>query len=469
MTERHGHLPRIALAAADLGAALSASLAAYALRFGTVIADWVPITGRTDVLPARYAEALPVALAAMVGGAALAGAHGRDRLGRPASVGEALRAGLVSGAVLAALVLVYRERFQYSRLTIALAAALFAPAFLACRALAARLLASLRRNGRFRTPAAVVGGGAPAAALAQGLASNPWMGIDVLAVHAVGETPIAWRDAERLDDVTALVACVRHARVAEVFVALPAGESSRIPSLLEALSDVRADVHVVPDLGGAVLLNPGAAILSGVPIVSARSSPLYGVRAAAKRALDFTGALVLLVALSPLLALLALAVRVTSKGPVLYRQERMGLDGTPFRMLKLRTMRVDAEEATGPVFARPGDPRVTPLGRVLRRLSLDELPQLWNVLRGEMSLVGPRPERGPFIAEFRQRMPGYMLRHSVKAGMTGWAQVHGLRGGSSLEQRLRYDLEYIDRWSLLLDLEILGRTALQVLVGRNAC
>jgi len=147
----------------------------------------------------------------------------------------------------------------------------------------------------------------------------------------------------------------------------------------------------------------------------------------------------------------------------------MGLDGHRFGMLKFRTMRAGAEQASGPVFARRGDPRVTPLGRVLRRLSLDELPQLWNVVRGEMSLVGPRPERAPFIEEFRSRLPGYMLRQSVKAGMTGWAQVHGLRGDSSLEERLRYDLEYIDRWSLLFDLEILGRTAVQVVVGRNAC
>jgi lipopolysaccharide/colanic/teichoic acid biosynthesis glycosyltransferase len=123
---------------------------------------------------------------------------------------------------------------------------------------------------------------------------------------------------------------------------------------------------------------------------------------------------------------------------------------------------------SGPVFASRGDPRVTAVGRLLRRLSLDELPQLWNVLRGEMSLVGPRPERAPFIEQFRARLPGYMLRHTVKAGMTGWAQVHGLRGESSLEERLRYDLEYIDRWSFILDLEILGRTAVQVMVGRNA-
>ena len=172
--------------------------------------------------------------------------------------------------------------------------------------------------------------------------------------------------------------------------------------------------------------------------------------------------------LAPFLLLIGILVRLTSRGPALYSQERMGQNGRPFQMLKFRTMRADAESSSGPVFARPGDPRVTRVGRVLRRLSLDELPQLWNVVRGEMSLVGPRPERRAFIDEFRKSLSGYMLRHSMRAGMTGWAQVNGLRGDSSLHERLRYDLEYIDRWSLLFDLEILGRTTVQVLIGKNA-
>jgi exopolysaccharide biosynthesis polyprenyl glycosylphosphotransferase len=165
---------------------------------------------------------------------------------------------------------------------------------------------------------------------------------------------------------------------------------------------------------------------------------------------------------SPLLALIALATWATSGRPVLYAQERMGLDGHLFRMLKFRTMVRSAERETGPVWAAPGDPRRTPLGRVLRRTSLDELPQLWNVLRGDMSLVGPRPERPVFIEQFRREIPRYMLRHKVKAGLTGWAQVNGLRGNTSLHQRIEHDIYYIQNWSLGLDLRILlltiGRT-----------
>jgi len=165
-----------------------------------------------------------------------------------------------------------------------------------------------------------------------------------------------------------------------------------------------------------------------------------------------------LVALGPLLLLIALVVKLTSPGPVLLRQERMGLDGRAFSMLKFRTMRADAEVDSGPVWASPGDDRRTPAGAFLRRLSLDELPQLLNVLRGDMSLVGPRPERPVFVETFRRRIPGYMLRHKVKAGMTGWAQINGWRGNTSLEKRIEYDLYYIERWSLGFDLAILIKT-----------
>ena len=177
-----------------------------------------------------------------------------------------------------------------------------------------------------------------------------------------------------------------------------------------------------------------------------------------KRGLDLVIGGVTLVVLSPVLLVVASAVKLTSPGPALLRQERMGLDGRAFSMLKFRTMRADAEAESGPVWATPDDARRTALGAVLRRFSLDELPQLLNVLRGDMSLVGPRPERPVFVETFRRRIPGYMLRHKVKAGMTGWAQINGWRGNTSLEKRIEYDLYYIERWSLGFDLAILVKT-----------
>jgi exopolysaccharide biosynthesis polyprenyl glycosylphosphotransferase len=465
MTQRHGHLPRALLVAADMAAALAACVAAYVLRIGFEI---VPVTGRTDVLPARYLEALPFAATAMLGAAALAGLYGRRYFARPPGIAASLRAAGLALALLSTAALLYWRNFQYSRLTIVLAAASFAPCLLVARSLAARAIARLTGSPRYRSPALVVGGGAPAAALAQAIAGQSWMAVDVVAVLPVGEPPTAWPAARRIEGVAEARAFLDGGGAREVFVALAAAEARHLPALLDEFSQTPADVRVVPDLGGALLLNPSASVIAGLPVVSIRERPLYGLRAVAKRATDVLLALVLLVALSPLLALVALLVLCGAGTPILYRQERMGLDGRPFAMLKFRTMRADAESATGAVFTSRGDPRVTSVGRLLRRLSLDELPQFWNVVRGDMSLVGPRPERAPFIAQFRARLPGYMLRQTVKSGMTGWAQVHGLRGESSLEERLRYDLEYIDRWSLLFDLEILGRTAVQVMVGRNA-
>ena len=462
---RHGHLPRTLIFVADVCAALTAAGAAYALRFWT---GWIPIEGRVDVLPGRYLAALPVAVLVMLLSASLMGAYGDKILSQPAPLRTALRTTALAGGLLAATALLYHDVFQYSRLAVAFATIAFLPAFLAFRAIAARLTVTLRRRQDSGTRAIVIGGGAPAAALAGALRAQPWTGVRVQAVSPRGETPSAWQAATVLPSTEDVLALVSSGTIDEVYLALPAAQAEEIPSLLKALEQHPVDVRVIPDLGSAVLVNPHAFVLAGVPVVSLRERPLYGARAAAKRALDLVLAAVLLLALAPLLLMIAAIVRVTSTGGALFAQERMGLDERSFMMWKFRTMDVDAEAATGPVFTRAGDPRVTAFGRFLRRFSLDELPQLWNVVRGDMSLVGPRPERDEFVANFRNSFPGYMLRLSVQAGMTGWAQVHGLRGGSSLEERLRYDLEYIDRWSLLLDMEILFRTAGQVLIGKNA-
>ena len=172
-----------------------------------------------------------------------------------------------------------------------------------------------------------------------------------------------------------------------------------------------------------------------------------------------------LLLLSPLMMLIALVIKIESPGPVFYSQIRVGLDGKPFKMLKFRSMRMGAEATTGAVWASEGDPRRTRLGGILRKLSLDELPQLINVLVGEMSLVGPRPERPIFVEQFRQVVPRYMDRHQEKAGMTGWAQVNGLRGNTSIVERTKYDLYYIENWSLLFDLKIILRTVMNTLRG----
>jgi Undecaprenyl-phosphate glucose phosphotransferase len=256
-------------------------------------------------------------------------------------------------------------------------------------------------------------------------------------------------------------------QVDQVLVALPSRCFHRLPRIMEICADTTVDVKLVPDVYQYATLFGGLEEFGGLPIVNLQSVGVMGINALAKRAFDLILSTLFLVLLSPLMLLVAALVKLSSPGPVLYRQERVGLDGKPFWMLKFRTMRDSAEEE-GPRFAEPADPRVTRLGALLRRSSIDELPQLFNVLVGDMSLVGPRPERPVFIDNFRRHIPRYQLRHMVKSGMTGWAQIHGLRGQTSIEKRVEYDLYYIEHWSLLLDLRILARTLAGGFLSRNA-
>jgi Undecaprenyl-phosphate glucose phosphotransferase len=253
-----------------------------------------------------------------------------------------------------------------------------------------------------------------------------------------------------------------------LYVALPPEQHIRMLELLEIASRECVDVKVVPDLLQVIALRARLEDLDGVPVININDVPLQGFNAIVKRAIDIGISTAGLTALSIPLAVIAGLVRLTSNGPVFYRQERMGLDGKPFTILKFRSMLNDAERETGPVWAKADDPRVTGCGRFLRRSNLDELPQLWNVLRGDMSIVGPRPERPIFVEQFKHRIPQYMLRHKVKAGLTGWAQVNGWRGNTPLEKRIEYDLYYIENWSVRLDLKIIWLTLIKGFFHKHA-
>lgn len=261
---------------------------------------------------------------------------------------------------------------------------------------------------------------------------------------------------------------VRSHGVDQIFIALPLEAMSALEKILQQLSTEMVDIKIVPDLYQHVILQGSVEEFAGHPIVTLSGSPMYGWNQVIKRLFDLAVTLPLLVACLPVFVVIAILVKATSRGPVFYWQERMGYDGQILRMIKFRTMQEDAERETGEVWAQKDDPRRTRLGAMLRRTSLDELPQLWNVLKGEMSLVGPRPERPVFVEQFRHRFPRYMLRHRVKAGMTGWAQVQGWRGNTSLEKRLEHDLYYIQNWSLLLDIKILWLTLWRGFVDTNA-
>jgi len=454
--------------AADLAVLGLAWIASYALRFSVPL---VPVTKGTP--PAgNYLALLPVIWA--IWGVTLRASGLYDPMrGRP---GSSERSRLVRASSLAMLVftavsfLLFEKAYSLSRLLLVTFWVLGTAALVIERSLVREVLRAARRRGYNQRHVLIVGDGDLARGVAERMARHPELGLRVAGFLSDDPANVGGRVADRpvLGRWEEVAEVASGRGIDQVVLALPFESLPRLGSLVARLDAAVVDVKVVPDIERFVSLKSGIEDFEGLPVIGLRATPLAGWGRVAKRAMDVAGASLALVLLSPLLLLLALLVKVSSPGPVLFSQERMGLDGRVFRVWKLRTMRQDAEAETGPVWAVEDDPRRTGIGSVLRRLSLDELPQLVNVLRGEMSLVGPRPERPVFIEEFRRRIPRYMMRHMVQAGMTGWAQVHGWRGNTPIEKRIQYDLYYIENWSLGLDLKILLLTFVRGFADRNA-
>ena len=256
-----------------------------------------------------------------------------------------------------------------------------------------------------------------------------------------------------------------------VYLAMPSSRANRLPGLLRRLERFAVEVRVIPDvLPKYQAQSMAVSELDGMPILSYRECPTQGLGGVLKRGLDVVGSLAGLLVFSPIMIACAIGVRLSGPGPIIFKQRRVSIAGETFKIYKFRTMHCveDEQSPDEATWTSRDDPRVTRFGRFMRRTSLDELPQLLNVLKGQMSLVGPRPERPELIAKFREDWRGYMLRQHVKAGMTGWAQVNGLRGDTSLRRRLRYDLHYIRHWSLGFDLKILWLTIFRGFAHRNA-
>jgi len=254
-----------------------------------------------------------------------------------------------------------------------------------------------------------------------------------------------------------------------IICCLPTKDYDETQKIIRICEKNNIDIHIVPDIFYFITSNSSINNMEGIPVISLYDPPLAGMGGFMKRAMDLILSFLGLIVLSPLLLLLAALVKWGSKGPIFYSQERVGLDNRPFMMYKFRSMYTDSEFQSGPKWADKNDPRCTRIGAILRKTSLDELPQLFNVLKGDMSLVGPRPERPFFVQKFKEEIKDYMKRHRVKAGITGWAQVNGLRGSStSLEQRIQYDLYYIENWSLWFDVKILFKTVMVVWNDKNA-
>ena len=449
----------------DVAMVAAAFAGAYAIRFGS------PRTFPYPELPPTR-ETLTVGALALVLWPLVLRSVGLYRPQRHKSaldeVFGVFKATVLAGLLLVAITYFARED-RYSRGALIIFTALAFVGVGAMRFLFKEVLQALRRRGYNLRYVLVLGAGRLARQTLEQIEAHRELGF-----RPVGCLSLTRARVGASVDGTQVIGTLRDLRevlgrqqVDQVLVALPSRSFHRLPRIMEICADTTVDVKLVPDVYQYATLFGGLEEFGGLPIVNLQSVGVLGINALAKRAFDVILSALFLALLAPLMLLVAALVKIGSPGPVLYRQERVGLDGKPFRMLKFRTMQ-DGAEQDGPRFAEPRDPRVTSLGPLLRRTSIDELPQLLNVLAGDMSLVGPRPERPVFIDKFRRHIPRYQLRHMVKAGMTGWAQIHGLRGQTSIEKRVEYDLYYIEHWSLLLDLRILARTLAGGFLSRNA-
>jgi Undecaprenyl-phosphate glucose phosphotransferase len=448
----------------DMAVAALSWLAAYWLRFPAELGPPPP----NGAPPFEWClRGLPLILLLTMLSCRMSGLYHLHRLRRlRQEFPGILRANAILFLLLIAITF-YRKDPYKSRLAMGMFLVINIVGLAAARRAAWSLVHYLRGRGFNPSRAIIVGSGRMAQKLARILRANAWTGLEVIGFVDDGTRPSVL-DIPVLGGIEQLSAIAELEQVGYVFVALPLARFGDMRTVMDQLADTLADVRLVPDVPNLAAASLSVSELSGLPVVGLRENPHNGVNRLVKRAMDVAIAATALVVLSPVFLIIALAIKLTSRGPVFYRQDRAGLAGESFQMLKFRSMHADAEHQTGPVWAAENDPRRTRLGQFLRSTSLDELPQFVNVLKGDMSLVGPRPERPVFIHKFRGTVPHYMLRHTVKAGITGWAQIHGWRGNTSLRKRVQYDLYYIAHWTPWLDLRIMILTLVRGMINRNA-
>ncbi|HEV2721632.1 MAG TPA: undecaprenyl-phosphate glucose phosphotransferase [Thermoanaerobaculia bacterium] len=473
----------------DAVASNLAMLAAWFLRFRFQV---IPVTkGPQDL--ATYAALLPLVTIVFPLAFAVQGLY-RIRPARSkteewlsVAIGSVVATVVLSGVLL--WVRPAKTDVLYSRLTLAMFMVCAIVFVIVGRIFVRAFVERRHRGGRDLDRVLIAGNGELARAVVERIEGHGELGFRIVGYLAEGTedrgqgtdgalatappvpcalSPVPLSDLECLGAIEDAEQVIESHAVDHVFVALPHASSKAMMALLDRLVRSCVSIHVVPDLLQFMVLRSRVEDIDGLPTINLSETPLEGWSRFVKRGFDLVVAGVLAIVFSPVMLLIAVAIWIEDRGPIFYRQVRMGLDGKPFEILKFRSMRVGAERETGAKWAERDDPRRTRVGRLIRAWSFDELPQLWNVLRGDMSVVGPRPERPQFVEQFRAELPHYMLRHKVRAGMTGWAQVHGWRGNTSIRMRIEHDLYYIENWSLMLDLKILFMTVLHGLRHENA-
>ncbi len=449
----------------DLLATLAAFLAAWLLRFEIEV---IPLTKNVPEF-GPYLRLVPFVVVLWPVVFYFHGLYqsrrGRSRVDEILTVVVAV---LLATVLLSVVIAWYRppaapgspEYFTYSRAFLGLFALTDLLAVGGLRLAMRALLRRIRLSGHNIQRILVIGAGALGREITQKILAHREMGFEVVGFldDDPGKIGASFEGVPVLGTLKQAEEVLAARRIDQVYMTLPMEAHKKMLQVLQLMARECVEIKLVPDILQFATIKATVEDLDGAPVINLSQVPLQGWYSLAKRAMDIAIAGAGLLALLPFYPLVALLIWLEDRGPIFYTQERMGLDGRSFMILKFRSMRINAEASTGPVWAVKDDPRRTRVGGFLRHWSLDELPQLWNVLVGDMSIVGPRPERPTFVREFKHKIPQYMVRHRVKAGITGWAQVHGWRGNTSIKKRIQYDLYYIENWSLGLDFKILWMT-----------
>jgi len=366
--------------------------------------------------------------------------------------------------------------FPYSRLTFVLIWAISIILITSGRYIVIKIEKTLYSRGKALKNAVIAGNNRTALDIYDNFTRHIYAGYRI--VGYVEEDGLQDRQAKhlrllegkkKLGTFSQIVPIIKAHGVETILVAIPSNEHEKLYELMKLTEGENVEFLLVPDFLEMITSSVRVQEIDGIPFLKIKSIPMNFWNRLMKRAFDFVFASIVLVVTSPLLLIIALLVKLTSKGPVFYKQERLSYTGKKFKMLKFRSMITDAEKETGAVMAARNDKRITPIGSFIRKYSIDEMPQFINVLKGEMSIVGPRPEREPLINQMKDRVPKYLERHRVKCGITGWAQVNGLRGGeTSIEKRIQYDVFYIENWSIIFDIKIILKTLREVLFSKAA-
>ncbi|MGB5075048.1 MAG: undecaprenyl-phosphate glucose phosphotransferase [Bacteroidota bacterium] len=451
----------------DVVAIVASFYFSYIIRFNSILTEWIPVTKGYPELSAYVLGGLAIAPIWVFMFSRRQVYRVRRDVDLSSELFHIIRQVSFGMLIVLGLTFFYRA-FSYSRIVFVFIGFIAIVLIFIGRILVLTYEKHLYRKGRELRNVLIVGTNHLAQDLALRITHQTGLGYRLAGYISEADQRIESVAANRLGTLDQLPAIAEEHRIETIIVCIAADEKDKLSALFSLMEGKSVQILLQPEVIGINSTRLRVEEVFNTYLIGVKDIPMTTWSRIAKRVFDVLFSLVVVILFAPFAALIMLLVRIQSGSPVIYKQRRVGLEGEEFDLLKFRTMRVDAESDSGPTWTKREDPRVTSIGRILRRLSLDEIPQFINVLRGEMSVVGPRPERPEFVDQFRNYIPKYLERHRLKTGLTGWAQVNGLRGEVPISERTKYDLYYIENWSLQLDIRIIFKTLYSILFGKDA-